>query len=135
MQEQVYKLIQTTYQQTSLPPQFQQELDQTLKDLARDLGNLSGFVDRMAMGADRARDFEEERQRIQATAGMQAVEIERLRGQVESLRLRLSAAEKNNEEVQNTYQHVLLTMEDQNKRDQEKLKVRSLLPDNTRRRY
>jgi regulator of replication initiation timing len=110
-----------------VPSRFKEEIDGSLRNLVSDLGNLSGFVDRLAAEADSAKNQDNERQQIQATAGMQAVEIERLRNQVETLRLRLSGAEKNNEEVQKTYQDVLASKKEQSEMLQEKLKVCNLL--------
>lgn len=116
-------LVQRAYQQETLPPQFQQEFDHGLKLITQDLGNLSGFVDRVASEADQAKNKDNESQKFQATAGVQAVEIEGLRNDVEQLQRALSGAEKSNVEVQQTYQNVLLSMEAQKKQDQEKLKV------------
>lgn len=124
MQEQIFSLLQKTYQQEGLPEQFQHNLDRALKDLAQDLGNLQGFVDRVALEADRAKNKDNESQTFQATAGMQAVEIERLRSRVEELRLSLSRAEKNNEEVQQSYQDIIVSLKEQNERNQNQLKVR-----------
>lgn len=123
MQEQIFHLLQKTYQQEGLPTKFQENMDRALKDLTQDLGNLQGFVDRVASEADRAKNKDNESQTFQATAGMQAVEIERLRSRVEELRLTLSRAEKNNEEVQQSYQHVLVSLKEQNERNLQQLKV------------
>ncbi|OIW27951.1 hypothetical protein CONLIGDRAFT_455863 [Coniochaeta ligniaria NRRL 30616] len=121
-QEQIFNLLQKTYQQEGLPPQFQQGLDRALKNLTQDLGNLQGFVDRVASEADHAKNKDNESQTFQATAGMQAVQIERLRSRNEELRMSLTRAEKNNEEVQQSYQHVLVSLKEQNERSQQQLK-------------
>lgn len=126
VQEQIFHLLQKTYQQDGLPTKFQENMDRALKDLTQDLGNLQGFVDRVASEADRVKNKDNESQTFQATAGMQAVEIERLRSQVEELCLTLSRAEKNNEEVQQSYQHVLVSLKEQNERNLQQLKVRTL---------
>lgn len=82
----------------------------------------------MATEADRAKNKDNESQTFQATAGMQAVEIERLRSNLEQLRLALSQAEKTNEEVQRSYQDVLVSLKEQNEKTQTQLKVRTSLP-------
>jgi len=127
----MYKLVQTTYREESLPAQFKQELDRALKSLTQDMGNLSGFVDKVAKEADQAKSKDNESQTFQATAGMQAVEIERLRSQVEELGMALGQAEQHNEEVQRSYQNVLLSVEEQKQRDHQQLKVRSPYPELT----
>jgi hypothetical protein len=120
VQEQIFKINQAIYQQAGLPPQFAQETDSALKELGQDVGRLGSLVDGVRLETGRK---EAEYQRIQATAGMQAVEIERLRSEVETLQMRLSAAEKNNEEVQNTYQKVIQSMEQQKTQILEELQV------------
>ena len=61
--------------------------------------------------------------RVQATAGLQAVEIERLRHDIDTARRETQSAETNSEELQKTYQDVLRSMEEQSRIDQEKIKV------------
>lgn len=116
----MYKISQNTFRHEGLPPDFAQDIDGALKDVGRDLGRLAGLVEKVSMECAK---MEAERQQIQATAGVQAVEIERLRAQLEALRMGLSAAEKHNDEVQSTYQSILLTKEEQNKRNHEQLQV------------
>lgn len=123
VQEEIFNLLQKSYQQEGLPPPFQKNLDRALKELTQDLGNLQGFVDRVASEGDRVKNKDNESQTFQATAGMQAVEIERLRSNLEQLRLALSQAEKTNEEVQQSYQNVLVSLKEQNEETRKQLKV------------
>jgi hypothetical protein len=113
IQQQIFILLQKSYHQEGLAPEFKIGLDQDLKALTQSLGNLQGFVDRIAAEADRAKNNNES-QTFQATAGMQAVEIERLRSNLEKLQLQLSQAERSNVDVQGSYQEVLLTAKEQN---------------------
>ncbi|KAB5585465.1 hypothetical protein GE09DRAFT_1048585 [Coniochaeta sp. 2T2.1] len=121
VQEQIFTIIRRTYETEGLPHKFFQNLDRALKQLTQDLGNLQGFVDRVATEADKAKNKDNESQTFQATAGMQAVEIERLRSSCEQLRLSLSGSEKNNEEIQETYQNIILSLQQQYERAQHKV--------------
>lgn len=120
VQEQILKIHQAIYQQAGLPPRFAQELDTSLKELGQDVGRLGNLVDGVRLDTGRK---DAECQRLQATAGMQAVEIERLRSELDAIKMKLGAADKSNEEVQTTYQAMLLSYEQRNKRLEDELEV------------
>jgi len=125
VQEQFYNLLQKSYRQEDLPPQFQQTLDRALKDITRDLGHLQGFVDRVATLGDNVKNKDNETETFQATTVEQAVEIQKLRNELDRVNLALSQSDKTNEDVQGTYQEVLVCLKEQNQELQKKLKVRA----------
>jgi hypothetical protein len=118
IQERIYKINQAVYQQAGLPSQFAHGIDGALKELGQDVVRLGSLVDEIRSNTGKK---DTDLQKVQAAAGMQAVEIERLRSELETVRMRLGASEKNNEEVQSTYQGVILSMEQKHRARLEQL--------------
>lgn len=123
--QRVHGIIQAARQHSGLPQEFADQLDFDLKETSKGIVRVNLAVDSLA----RALELKAiECDRIQATAGLQAVEIERLKHEIETARRETQSAEKNNEEIQTTYQGVLRSMEDQARLDQDKIKVCNVRP-------
>lgn len=108
------------HKQAGLPDQFADRLEFELSETGQNLGKVTTAVDNLGRHLEgKMTEFD----RVQATAGLQAVEIERLRQDVEKARMEAQSAEQSSAEMQKTYQDVIRSMDTQLRADQAKIKV------------
>jgi hypothetical protein len=120
-QQRLHAVVQATYRQAGLPSQFSQQLDFDLKETNQGLARVALAIDKLARELDMKTAAYD---RIQSTAALQAIEIERLRQRVISANQQRELVEQTNEHLQKSYQALIHSMEEEQiQREREKTKA------------